>query len=204
MKKCIAFELCNVILDMDYSHFNQILSEIQFDPIDARRYMKNNTRLDQSGIISMKDIFEEDFDPVICDELLNAWNDVPKLNVHMFKFLENLRSSLSSKVDIVFLSSIGKDHLDKVRSDYPELMELADVQHMSCEVGIIKPKKLFYQSLFMNNKYEWHYYFDDKQESLDAFHDLAYSNTYLLNLNDLTQEELKYKICYYEEEIQKL
>jgi hypothetical protein len=206
MRDCIVFELCNVIFDMDYSHFYQILSELNYDPVMINNYMGKNIKLDRFGIFSIRNTFEYDFDPIICNDLLRAWNDVPKLNIHMLKFLEDL----SLKVDIIFLSDIGEEHLNKIRSDYPELMELAKIQHMSCEVGTIKSKKLFYQSLFMNNKYNNYYYFDDKQEKLDVFYDSICSlnnmDCYnikgcLLSLKDLNEKELIYKIDNYKYDI---
>lgn len=191
MKKCVVFELCNVVLDMDYSHFYQILSEIDFDLVQARQFVENNSKLDQSGIISMKDMLEDDFDPIISDELFKAWSDVPKLNEQMFHFLKEV----SLKSNIIFLSSIGQDHLDKVRADYPELMSLASAEHMSCEVGVMKPKKLFYQSFFADHNYDQYYYFDDKQENINVFSSYKKGGyNVMLNLKKLTKEELKYKI----------
>ena len=169
----VAFDLGKVIFNLDYSHFNQILSELDFDLADMERYMRINCSLNESGLFSLKDLFDDDFDLIESDELIRAWNDIPKLNPYMFRFLSRLKST---NVKIAFLSNIGSDHLNVIREKYPELMELADVQHMSCEVGIAKPKKMFYQSFLLEHpEYEGCMYFDDNSDNLEQACNFGFS-----------------------------
>jgi len=166
MSKYIAFDLGNVIFDIDYKEFWQVIAELEVNTDDMDHYLKLIERQEFCGIARMKDYFEEFFSQDEAETLANVWNDVIKENDYMTSFLKELKEQ---EFNIAFVSNIGIDEVFYAREKYPHIFELADVQHMSCEVGVAKPSLLYYQSFCIQNpKFANCVYVDDREENVQA------------------------------------
>ena len=164
MTQHAAFDLGNVILECDMSHFWQLSAEIGVNQQDMERYIRLFERSEFCGLVDIHDIIEDEFDGVESEELINAWSAGLKPNEQMINFLLSLKHE---GFKIAFLSNIGSEHLRYIRNNFPEMMSLATIQHMSCEVGVAKPSYLYYQSFLMqNDDFSGCVYLDDIKENV--------------------------------------
>ena len=76
---------------------------------------------------------------------------------------------------ISILSNIGIDHKEFLLKEVPELKEYH--LHLSCDVGAMKPQKIYYQSFLKDRPDRFmlsyiptkpFFFFDDRQENIDA------------------------------------
>jgi FMN phosphatase YigB (HAD superfamily) len=96
---------------------------------------------------------------------------------------------------ISILSNIGTDHKNLLLKEIPELNEYH--LHLSCDVGAMKPHKIYYQS-FLQDSFDKKclfikpfFFFDDRQENLDAAKntDKDLFKTYKFDLSDYPKDE---------------
>lgn len=160
----IALDLGDVLLDLDWNKFYWSFSTEVGEKV--RDLLIDNCRADFCGITRMSSIFRKEFEKEgLAPHIVNQWNNIIKPNEKMMEFVK----SLKPYTKIAYLSNMGFDHLEVLKINYPELIKLADVTHMSCEVGACKPTKLYYQSFLHDNpEYSGCVYLDDRQENLIA------------------------------------
>lgn len=164
MTQHAAFDLGNVILEVDMNPFWQLVSELGVDEEDMHRFIRLVQRPEFCGLVDMQDLLEDEFEPYEADMLMKAWCDGLKPNQQMVNFLSSLRHE---GFKIAFLSNIGLTHLNYIRENCLEMMSMAQVQHMSCEVGVAKPNLLYYQSFLMqHDDFAGCVYLDDRQENV--------------------------------------
>lgn len=133
--------------------------------------------LQNLGIMSIRKFLELKFpdtdfyepDPT---HLENAWNSAIYPCDTMLGFISDLRSS---NVKIALLSNIGPEHANHLRKTYPYLVQDC-IEHFSCEVGAMKPNKLFYQSFLLDHKeFSGCVYLDDRPENVIAGNDYKFN-----------------------------
>ena len=161
-----AFDLGNVILDVDFTKFTQQLSYIDLDNSD-NSYTLNFLQKQEDLNISIRDCFSytfKVFKPNI-EMLEKTWNESVSLNDSIWKFINNLQDE---GVEIAFLSNIGPTHTKYLKEKYPELFNKT-IPHLSFEVGARKPSKLFFQSFLLDREeFLGSIYVDDLEENLKA------------------------------------
>jgi len=166
MTQHVALDLGNVILEFDMSHFWQLSSEIGVNQEDMERYIRLFERSDFCGLVEIRDVIEDEFDGAEAEELISAWSAGIKLNEQMMNFLLSIKHE---GFKIAYLSNIGFEHLRYIRKNFTEMMSLAAIQHMSCEVGVAKPSCLYYQSFLMqNDDFSGCVYLEDRKENVIA------------------------------------
>lgn len=160
----IALDLGDVLLDLDWNKFYFSFSADIGERV--KNLLTDYCRSDFCGISMMSSIFQKEFEKEdLGPYITSKWNDIIKPNEKMVEFVK----SLKPYTKVAFLSNMGFDHLDVLKINYPEFLKLADVTHMSCEVGACKPTKLYYQSFLHDNpEYSGCVYLDDRQENLIA------------------------------------
>jgi len=162
--KYIAFDLGNVIFDLDFKEFWQIISELDANVEDVEHYLRLIERQEFCGSATMRDYLEDAFSPEEAEMLSRSWNDVIKENKYMTEFLIDLKNK---NFNIAFISNMGIGEIDYARTKFKHIFELADVQHISCEVGTAKPSLLYYQSFYLQNpRYSDCIYVDDREENI--------------------------------------
>jgi len=160
----IAFDLGNVLLDLDWAPFYHVLDELNISHEEMNSFMKFHNRSDFCGLITLKQAFEESFDQTEVDLLIEGWNAIIRPHDQMVNFVKQLKYE---GVKVAFLSNMGFDHLNLLRKDFPDFMNLADVQHMSCEVGAAKPSIIYYQSFLLEHEdFAGCLYLDDLYENV--------------------------------------
>lgn len=179
----VAFDIGNVLCHFDMKKFTTKLSEvIGINDHDAYFFMERLQKLQDIGVTSVATELESQFrmqgDQLL--ELVDCWNSTVTPNHSMMNFLENLRSE---DVKIAFLSNMGPEHIEHLRTTVPEMFDKA-IQHISCEVGARKPTKLFFQSFTQDNdEFKGCVYIDDIEENLRAGKKYSFK-VYGFNLDD--------------------
>jgi len=181
----IAFDLGNVLLDVDFSEF---WKEVEYKNIDTFLFEKTleyNERFEFTGLVDINQIIENymivNNNNNYIGSLIKKWCESIKPNETMLYFLKEI----PYYVKIAYWSNIGKYHLDYLNNTYPEFMKLAQLKHMSCEIGVAKPSTLFYTSFPL---YKEFLYIDDRIENINAATELGI-NSYHFDL----KEEIKNK-----------
>ena len=166
MSKYIAFDLGNVVFDIDYKEFNQIIAELDINVEDVEHYIRLIERQEHCGFATMQDYLEDVFSPEEAEMLSHAWNEVIRENEHMTQFLTELKER---NFNIAIVSNMGSSEINYARNKFPHIFKLTDTQHISCEVGAVKPSLLYYQSFYLQNpKYADCIYVDDREENIIA------------------------------------
>ena len=77
---------------------------------------------------------------------------------------------ISAGWDVALLSNIGADHISVVRRWLPIELWDKSTHHFSCDIGVRKPSRLFYQSFHLKNGgwSNYTFFFDDIEENVIA------------------------------------
>lgn len=144
----VVFNLNNVIIDIDMTFFWQLIDELGVCKKDMDRYINLIKKQELCGLVDIYDVLEDEFYMYEAQELTQAWLSGIKVNEQVLNFIKNLQFE---GFQIAYMANIGNTRLNYLRHNF-DFMKLSSVQHMSCEVGVIKPSLLFYQSFLMNNE----------------------------------------------------
>lgn len=164
----VAFDIGNVLCHFDIKKFTSKLSEVVgISDHDAYFFLARLQAHQDIGITSVATELEFQYKlsgTDIC-KLIECWNSTVTPNLSMMNFLENLRSD---GVKIAFLSNMGPEHIEHLRSIAPKMFDKG-IQHISCEVGARKPTKLFFQSFVEDHaEFQGCVYIDDIEANLKA------------------------------------
>jgi FMN phosphatase YigB (HAD superfamily) len=108
----------------------------------------------------------------IKQELNKCWQDTVTPVKPILDYIYKLHKK-GHRISI--LSNIGLDHKELLLKQVPELKEYH--LHLSCDVGAMKPQKVYYQSFLMDrpDRFSLSYiptkpffFFDDRQENIDG------------------------------------
>lgn len=163
----VAFDLGQVLVKVDDSNFGYAYHSICKTTQDYIIFLDAIQKLQDTGLVTIKQALRNKFGNSILpyeDQLIKAWNNNIRPHDKMMKFLEYLKSQ---SVEIGILSNIGIYHAAAMRTKYPEVFAGCKSIHLSCEVGVRKPSRLFFQSFLWDN-YEFNGcpYIDDLPENL--------------------------------------
>ena len=161
----IAFDLGNVLIDVDLQPFWSAVDDIQCVREDVEDLLRLYERPEFCGDVDMLDVFRDALNNTEeAQYLTDSWCKGLKPDEQMFNFISSLKSE---GVKIAYLSNIGSRHLSFMRNRYPEFMKCASVEHMSCEVGAAKPSLIYYQSfLLQHDDFKGCTYLDDRMENV--------------------------------------
>lgn len=155
-------------MDVDFELFWSAVAEVGVYRDGMQELIDFYEKSVMSGLINYPDIFNREFSNLRLsdiDFINKAWCKIIKPNDQMVNFVQCLKHE---GFKIAFLSNIGATHLKTLRA-HGRLMDLADVQHMSCEVGVIKPSLLYFQSFLMqHDDFAGCMYLDDRPENIVA------------------------------------
>lgn len=161
----VAFDLGNVLVDVDFEPFWKVADEFHHD---TRSVIDFYEKAEMSGLVDYHDVFIKELNATYeeANYLIDAWNQTITVNDQMCNFVRCLKHE---GFKIAFLSNIGSTHKIFLRARGRPLMDLADIQHMSCEVGVVKPSILYYQSFLMqHDDFAGCMYLDDRPENIIA------------------------------------
>jgi FMN phosphatase YigB (HAD superfamily) len=177
----IALDLGNVVFNLDFKDFWQIIAELEVNVQDMEHYIRIIEKQEFCGLATFRDLMEDEFSASSAEMLLQAWNDSLKENKTMTNFLKSLKDD---GVHIAFLSNMGINEVEYARYTFPHIFSLADEQHISCEVGVAKPGSLFFQSfLLQHDDYSGCLYLDDRIENIKTGTKCKF-NSYQFDLNN--------------------
>ena len=151
----IAFDIGNVLVNIDFRSFEKCWNDKGLN--HHEHYMDFLLDLHGQQDVGLttirrhvKERFGEKllkpFNQTLCDLDL-AWDEIVVPDDVMIGFMNDLRDEGHP---IALWSNIGKEHLELIKEKFPEILE-GKITHMSCEVGVRKPTKLYYQSFFMDH-----------------------------------------------------
>lgn len=184
----IAFDIGNVICNVDFTNFLNLLSKyINITTDEAFAFLGRIQRSHDLGISYLKDELVDHFQirsHVILNELLEAWNKSIKINDEMVKLLNRL---LFKGYNIALVSNIGFEHAELMRKKIliPRLIkgEITEyildneiktqisgtiTEFFSCDVGARKPSLLYYNTfLSIYPEFKECIYVDDLIENIN-------------------------------------
>lgn len=162
----IAFDLGNVLVKIDNSVFGYTYHSICNTTQDYEIFLNAIQSLQDTGLLTIKQALRNKFgDSVLPFEkrLAKAWNGIIRPHTKMIKFVDSLKDQ---GIDVAILSNIGHTHAALMRAKYPEIFDGCKL-HLSCEQGIRKPTKLYFQTfLWENPGFKGCPYVDDLPENL--------------------------------------
>ena len=182
MSMYVAFDLGNVIVDVDLDKFGEVYAKVGDD--NYMNFIDEIHHAQDCGLVTVEQALLSKYGKLLgrplMGKLLKAWNSVVTLNEEMFKFLMDLKYC---GVRVALLSNIGTEHAKYLRGVYPKLFE-GNVIHFSCDVGARKPTKLYFQSFLMENpEFGGCAFIDDRVENLEMSDKFGF-NAILFNLNE--------------------
>lgn len=202
MQMNVAFDIGNVLVDFSLDKFYEEAQSF------ANKFGYNNSIqclikslnekewLNYIGQTELKESFSIPYGEHNAKVFLDIWNSQVKVNDSMVSFIKNLKN-MGCK--IAYLSNMGYEHFNYLKDS--ELFKLADELHISCEVGIAKPKKLFFQSFLMDNEnFRGAFYFDDKLENVEMAKRVGFKAE-VFDLSFFNKKQLKTKLKELEEVI---
>lgn len=168
--KCVALDLGNVLLEIDFAPFEAAWQELGYH--ETEHYMDFLSDLhgqQDVGLTTVMRHLKERFGtpPEKLSFMSDAWDAIVKPHNQMLEFVEKLERELNAQVAI--LSNIGLEHSRLLRNKYPKILGGGDrILHLSCEVGVRKPTKLYYQSFIWDYpEFKGAVYLDDLKDNCD-------------------------------------
>lgn len=184
MKKIIAFDIGNVLVDVDIDSFvNHICINYGLENNRVQKVVEDLMFLDFIGDGSickkMSSIFS-----IPEDIVRQAWNNTLSVNQKMIDFIKNI------KYDIYIFSNMGRDHYNYLNEiGFFKNIRIDECQQfISFKLGVAKPARTFYNSFITEiniaklvHKSKWAcpdylpdiynseiYYLDDSKENIEA------------------------------------
>lgn len=188
-KQKVAFDLGNVIIHVNINSFlsflveNNVVSNLQI----ATDFVSGIQPAHDLGTYSFRQGFSNLLSHLphyILQEIHNKWLSLAVPSILMLELIDDLINKYNYEVAI--LSNIGYDHAGIIRHLCPVLQKCN--QYFSCEVGIIKPYKLYFQNFINKNNWELGMpFFDDRMENIISSRD--FFKGYQFDLNDFKNDE---------------
>ncbi len=175
---CVAIDIGNVLVRWHAEVFiKKMVEEVCVRHEDPDRYVPDPMEwlekvqpMQDLGISNIKHMLDLDFGSSVSDGILldieSTWiktiSFVPAMTAKVLEWLQYRKVAL--------LSNMGHQHLDYLRNSLPAIFDNKNlIQHISCEVGVRKPSKLFFQSFLLENpQFKDCPYLDDLQENVTA------------------------------------
>lgn len=171
MKNYIAFDIGNVLFHFNATPFLDCLLDLKVlsHATYAHEFLSGSFQHIQelgiydirNGIYKLNQFLNDDK----LDIIQQKWNETFYPSKSMIELVEEL---ISKNWNVALLSNIGQDHAKLVLEKAPIFNEC--IKHFSCEVGVRKPTKLFFQSfdLQYGNEFRGCKYFDDKADNING------------------------------------
>ncbi len=166
----VALDIGNVLCKVDLAPFIERVGQL-FGWEERRVYALCNAAAHDIGLTDIVADFRNEFNvnsvwisQQQLDELHGAWSKCVYPVPEMVALLEEL----TAMGRVALLSNIGTDHTKLIRDTFPPVFNKC-IQHFSCEVGVRKPGKLFFQSFLLDEEdFYGCVYVDDKIENVLA------------------------------------
>ena len=184
----VAFDLGNVLIDLHWDGFWETIKPMfsMQERAEIKYILEKESHIDFCGLTVLSDVLEKRYGKEVGQAVTDAWNKIVKPNNQMVNFVNKLKSE---GFKVAFLSNMGFDHLNYLNKEYPDFMKLADVKHMSCEVGAAKPSLLYYQSFLMSNEdFSGCLYLDDLKDNLKMGSKVRFDSMHF-DLNDYNKDK---------------
>jgi FMN phosphatase YigB (HAD superfamily) len=162
-------DIGNVLVNVHIDNFIKKISELIPEENNPLLFLETTQGLHDIGMITMSQAFRDRYElshsiSISFDELLNLWNQTVTRNDFMINFMKDLRFQ---GVRFGLVSNIGFEHHQYLEKICPEIFDLAEIHHLSYQVGARKPSKLYFQS-FLQDHPSWIgcVYLDDRMDNL--------------------------------------
>jgi len=193
----VAFDLGNVIVNVDLDIFINHLSEVANTTYEAGfSFLSRIQKFHDIGYSYFKHELESSFPGLTKEQYISltlTWNKVISINQNSLNFLTRLfelEGKLYDRVNIAFLSNIGYEHAHIIKDFIPDKYRHKIDYYFSCEAGARKPHYVFYEVfLSMYPLYHGCYFFDDRVENLEAAEKFNFK-PYHLDIVKFSTEEL--------------
>lgn len=167
--KYLCFDIGNVLCDVDFTDFLKELNALGVSDEDAWFFLNRIQPLQDVGHTNIKTELRHTFG-IKHDQhpkVIEAWNESIQPNKISMKHFHELRDEVL-KVDIAILSNIGHEHIAIISSRIGGKFDWCK-KHMSCEVGLRKPSRMYYKTFLDENpEFKDGIYVDDRKENLDT------------------------------------
>jgi FMN phosphatase YigB (HAD superfamily) len=185
--KKVTFDIGNVLFHVDIERFLIFLvqsgiftnKEVAFD------FLVGIQPSEDLGLYNFRrglSLFNNKLDKKLIQEAHALWVDIIKPSEEMILFVEEL---ITDGWQVALLSNIGYDHAAAVRESCKIFSKCE--QFFSCEVGVRKPSKLYFQTF--QSQYKWPKdvkFFDDRLENVEVSRE--YFDSQLFDLQKFTND----------------
>jgi FMN phosphatase YigB (HAD superfamily) len=166
----VAFDIGNVLCHVDIGVLFKTLLDLSVVESEKQAHEFMDSIHEQQdigacnlkqGLVRANPLLSED----VIKKLHEVWIDIARPSDVMLSLVEELIDKHGYEVSL--LSNIGLDHSDMLRQKCPVFKRCN--QHFSCDIGISKPSKKFYESFI--SRYGWDsnvLFFDDRLENVQA------------------------------------
>lgn len=166
-KKYLCLDIGNVLCDVDFGPFLSELNRHGISEEEAWFFLSRIQPLHDLGHTNIRYELRHAFG-LIAEQhpsLIEAWNAAIKPNKISVEHFHDLNSD-SRRLEIAILSNIGHEHIEIVSSRIGGKFDWCR-KHMSCEVGLRKPQKMYYKSFLDHHpEFKSAVYVDDRLENL--------------------------------------
>lgn len=186
----VAFDIGNVLCHVDVNVLFKTLLDLSVveSKKQAIEFMDSIHEQQDIGACNLKQGLSK-AKPLLSENVINqlheVWTDIARPSDVMLNLVKELLDKY--KYEVSLLSNIGFDHADVLRNKCSVLNRCN--QHFSCDIGISKPSRQFYESFI--SKYGWDsnvLFFDDRIENVQAAN--GYLTGVLFNIENYDSDEL--------------
>lgn len=175
----VALDLGNVLLEIDFTSFEEAWQQLGYHEKEHYMDFLNDLHGQQDvGLTTVMRHLKERFNtaPEDLSFMKEAWDGIVKPNKQMLGFVRSLENELDTKVAI--LSNIGLEHSELLRTKYPFILGDGNrILHLSCEVGVRKPTKLYYQSFVWDHpEFKGAVYLDDLKANCERGREYGFNS----------------------------
>ena len=164
----ICLDIGNVLCDVDFTDFiKTICTTCNVEGVeeeDVWFFLNRIQPLQDLGYTDMRNELRTSFGIRVerHPDVLRAWNESVRLNPVSARYLERF----TKEFNVALLSNIGNDHNARIGNVIGAGFESC-IRHMSCEIGMRKPHRSYYESfLDQNPAFVGAVYVDDRHENL--------------------------------------
>lgn len=164
----LCFDIGNVLCDVNFDNFLKELEALGVSHEEAWFFLNRIQPLQDVGHTNIKIELQHVFGikPKDAPHVIEAWNESIQPNPISVKNFYEIVDEKPGKVAI--LSNIGHEHIEIVSSRIGGNFDRC-MKHMSCEVGLRKPSRMYYKSFLDENpQFKEAIYIDDRHENLQT------------------------------------
>ena len=202
----LCLDVGNVLGQLRFDEFVTTISTVKnITEAEAKTRINLYQGLHDVGLISMKQILIKEFgieSEFLRMQIMAKWVEVMSFDQSIIERYEKIVGSHQ----LALLTNVGHEHVEVLKDNIKFSKSqkfISAVKHQSCEVGVRKPSKIFYQSfLTLHPEFVGAVYVDDSQENLQAAKEFGFKTVHI-DLSSMDKKLVEEKLDHVEILLQK-